>query len=138
LEKSVHEEKLLQIIKSFSPDYLVLAKYMRILSPEFVQHFLNRIINIHHFFLPAFIDANSYKQAFQRGVKIIGATAHFVNNNLDKGRIIIQQVIPVGHTFITKDMAVAARDVEKIVLSSALKLLFNEKVLVSGNKTIVF
>jgi formyltetrahydrofolate deformylase len=133
-----HEQEVLEVVMRYNPDYLVLAKYMRILSPAFVQHFPNRIVNIHHSFLPAFIGANPYRQAYERGVKIIGATAHFVNSDLDEGPIIVQNVIPVDHTFALQDMMQSGRDVEKIVLARALKLVLNDKVAVVGNKTIVF
>jgi formyltetrahydrofolate deformylase len=133
-----HEKELLEIIEAYNPDFLVLAKYMRILSPSFIDKFSNRIINIHHSFLPAFIGANPYMQAYERGVKIIGATAHFVNNNLDEGPIIAQNVIPVTHSQSAKEMTQAGRDVEKIVLANALDLVFNEKVFVYRNKTIIF
>ena len=111
---------------------------MRILSPATVTKFANRIINIHHSFLPAFVGANPYVQAYERGVKIIGATAHFVNDNLDEGPIIAQSVIPVTHSQSAKEMAQAGRDVEKIVLANALQLVFNERVFVYRNKTIIF
>ena len=133
-----HDEEMYHTIEPYQPDYLVLAKYMRVLSPGFVERFPNRIINIHHSFLPAFIGANPYRQAYERGVKIIGATAHFVSNNLDEGPIIAQNVIPTNHTLNARDMAQAGRDVEKIVLAQALKLVFQDKVFVSGNKTIIF
>ena len=133
-----HEQELLTVIEKYNPDFLVLAKYMRILSSEFADKFANRIINIHHSFLPAFIGANPYVQAYERGVKIIGATAHFVNNNLDEGPIIAQNVIPVTHSQSAKEMAQAGRDVEKIVLANALQLVFNERVFVYRNKTIIF
>ena len=138
LTREEHETKVLDIIDQYNPEYLVLAKYMRVLTPEFIRRYSARIINIHHSFLPAFVGANPYKQAFKRGVKIIGATAHFVNEELDEGPIIAQNVIPVDHTYDHDDMATAGRDVEKNVLSSALKLVFDEKVLVTGNKTIIF
>ncbi|MDX2071025.1 MAG: formyltetrahydrofolate deformylase [Haliscomenobacter sp.] len=133
-----HEQEVLEVVQRYNPEYLVLAKYMRILSPEFVRNFPNRIINIHHSFLPAFIGANPYRQAYERGVKIIGATAHFVNNDLDEGPILMQNVIPVDHTYSVQDMMQSGRDVEKIVLAHALKLVFNDKVAVVGNKTIIF
>ncbi|WP_352339826.1 formyltransferase family protein, partial [Psychrobacter sp. 16-MNA-CIBAN-0192] len=87
------------VIKPYDPDFVVLAKYMRVLTPEFVTAFADKIINIHHSFLPAFIGASPYKQAWDRGVKIIGATAHFVNNHLDEGPIIKQDVISVDHSY---------------------------------------
>ncbi len=133
-----HEAAVLKALEIYNPEYLVLAKYMRILNPEFVGHYNNRIINIHHSFLPAFIGANPYKQAFERGVKIIGATAHFVNNELDEGPIIAQNVIDVNHRYSAKDMSRAGKDVEKNVLARALKLVFQDRVFIHGNKTIVF
>ena len=133
-----HDEEILAIVQKLNPDFLVLAKYMRILSPAFVGHYNNRIINIHHSFLPAFIGANPYQKAYERGVKIIGATAHFVNEMLDEGPIIAQSVIPVDHTHDAKEMAQAGRDVEKNVLANALKLVCNERVFVFKNKTIIF
>lgn len=136
--KEEYEAELLAITQQYSPDYLVLAKYMRILSPQFVAHFENRILNIHHSFLPAFIGANPYKQAYERGVKLIGATAHFVTNDLDEGPIIVQRVIPVDHGFSAKDMIAAGHEVERNVLAEALRLVLEDRVFVSGNKTIVF
>lgn len=133
-----HEAEVLKKIEEYDPEFLVLAKYMRILSPEIVTKFSNRIINIHHSFLPAFVGANPYVQAYERGVKIIGATAHFVNDNLDEGPIIAQSIIPVTHSQSAKEMAQAGRDVEKIVLANALQLVFNERVFVYRNKTVIF
>jgi len=137
LSRAEHDAKVMEVLKTKEFDYLVLAKYMRILSPNFVQHYENRIINIHHSFLPAFIGANPYKQAYERGVKIIGATAHFVNNNLDEGPIIAQDITDVDHSFGWQDMRDAGRDVEKVVLSNALKLALEDKVFVYGNKTVL-
>lgn len=111
---------------------------MRILTPEFIKAYPNRILNIHHSFLPAFIGARPYDQAYIRGVKIIGATAHFVNENLDEGPIIAQNVIPAGHSHSASEMAQAGRDVEKTVLAKALKLVLEDRIFVSGNKTIIF
>jgi formyltetrahydrofolate deformylase len=138
LSRADHEAAVLEVVQRYQPEYLVLAKYMRILSPEFVAHFPNRIINIHHSFLPAFIGATPYRQAYERGVKIIGATAHFVNNDLDEGPIIVQNVIPVDHTHDISDMVQMGQDVEKIALARALQIVFEDKVVVSGNKTIIF
>lgn len=132
------EGRVLACLENYQFDYLVLAKYMRILSPNFVRHFEGRIINIHHSFLPAFIGANPYKQAFERGVKIIGATAHFVNNNLDEGPIITQDVININHEFSWKQMQEAGRNVEKNVLSHALDLVFEDRIFIHKNKTIIF
>ena len=139
LQRAEHEEKIMAELEKFGEiDYIVLAKYMRILTPEFVSRYDERIINIHHSFLPAFIGANPYKQAYDRGVKIIGATAHFVNNNLDEGPIIAQDVIPIDHTMDWRQMRNAGRDVEKIVLAKALKLALEDKIFVYANKTVIF
>jgi len=136
--REAHEAEVMQAIQAYNPDFVVLAKYMRILSPAFVGAYANRLINIHHSFLPAFVGANPYAQAYERGVKIIGATAHFVNEQLDQGPIIAQNVIPVDHTQSAKEMAQAGRDVEKIVLAKSLKMVFDEQVFVYRNKTILF
>lgn len=139
LTREEHEQKMLETIKQFDFDYVVLAKYMRILTPNFVNSFEKGVlINIHHSFLPAFIGAKPYKQAFDRGVKIIGATAHFVTNDLDEGPIICQDVIKVSHNYSADDMARAGRDVERQVLTTALSHVIENKVFIHGNKTIVF
>ena len=138
IDREEHERQVMQRINDYQYDYLVLAKYMRILTENFVSQYAHKIINIHHSFLPAFIGANPYKQAFERGVKIIGATAHFVTSDLDEGPIIAQNIIPVNHRFNWRDMQRAGRDVEKSVLSRALSLVLNDRVFIHGNKTIVF
>lgn len=139
LQREEHENKIIECINSFDDvDYIVLAKYMRILTPKFVETYEDKILNIHHSFLPAFIGANPYKQAFERGVKIIGATAHFVNNNLDEGPIISQEVISIDHAYSWRDMQRSGRDVEKVVLSRALKLALEDRIFVYANKTIIF
>jgi formyltetrahydrofolate deformylase len=138
LAREEHEAKVMECINTHDFDYIVLAKYMRILTPDFVKAYRQKIINIHHSFLPAFIGANPYKQAFERGVKIIGATAHYVTNDLDEGPIIAQDVIPVNHRLSWKDMQRAGRDGEKIVLSRALALVLHDRVFVNGNKTVIF
>jgi formyltetrahydrofolate deformylase len=138
LSREEHEAQVMKLIGEFEFDYIVLAKYMRILTPTFVNAYPEQIINIHHSFLPAFIGANPYKQAFDRGVKIIGATAHFVTDDLDEGPIIAQDVIPVNHRYSWKDMQKAGRDGEKIVLSRALALVLHDRVFVNGNKTVIF
>jgi len=132
------EQQMADVIQQYAPDYIVLAKFMRILSPAFVARFPMRIINIHHSFLPAFIGANPYKQAFERGVKLIGATAHFVSNELDEGPIIAQQIIPVNHSFTAATMVKAGQEIETAVLANALKLVIEDRVFVYGNKTVVF
>ncbi len=133
-----HEREILEVLDGLNFDYMVLAKYMRILSADFVERFEGRIINIHHSFLPAFVGANPYKQAYERGVKIIGATAHFVNNALDEGPIICQDITKINHTMDWKDMQKSGRDVEKIVLAKALNLALEERIFIYNNKTIVF
>jgi len=139
LDREEHEDKILECLDGFEDiDYIVLAKYMRILTPKFIEAYENKIINIHHSFLPAFIGANPYKQAYERGVKIIGATSHFVNNNLDEGPIIAQEVIHVNHAYSWRDMQRSGKDVEKVVLSRALKLALEDRIFVYANKTVIF
>ncbi len=132
-----HEIKLIDIIKKYNPDLLVLAKFMRILTPSFVSQFPRKIINIHHSFLPAFIGARPYHQAYERGVKIIGATAHFVTHDLDEGPIIDQNIRHIDHTYSAEDMVKKGRDVEKTVLSHAISLVLEDRVFVYGNKTVI-
>jgi formyltetrahydrofolate deformylase len=136
--REAHEAELLKILTPLAPEFLVLAKYMRILSPSFLARWPDRIINIHHSFLPAFAGAKPYHQAFARGVKVIGATAHFINHELDSGPIIVQQVIPVDHTHTPQDLIQAGRDVEQMVLSRALRLVFEDRIFLCGNRTIIF
>ena len=133
-----HEKMVLTQLKKLNFDYLILAKYMRILSRDFVLNYEEKIINIHHSFLPAFIGANPYKQAYERGVKIIGATAHFVTECLDEGPIITQDVVLVNHEMDWQDMRRAGRNIEKVVLTRALDLVFDERVFVYKNKTVIF
>lgn len=138
LSRSEHEAAMLKTIGQLKPDFLVLAKYMRVLSPEFVDRFPARIINIHHSFLPAFVGAKPYQQAFERGVKVIGASAHFVTEKLDEGPLIVQQVIPVDHTHTARDLSQAGRDVEQMVLARALRLVLEDRVFLCGNRTVIF
>lgn len=138
IERSEHEDKITAAIEMYSPDYIILAKYMRILSGNFVSRFQNKMINIHHSFLPAFIGANPYQKAHSRGVKIIGATAHFVTEDLDEGPIIAQEVIPVNHRYEVSDMIQAGKDVEKMTLAHALKLALEDRIFVINNRTVIF
>ncbi len=115
MSREEHEDKMIAKISEYEPELIVLAKYMRILTPKFVETFPKKVLNIHHSFLPAFIGANPYKQAHERGVKIIGATAHYVTNDLDEGPIIFQDVVRVDHSYSWEDMRNAGRNVEKIV-----------------------
>jgi formyltetrahydrofolate deformylase len=138
LSKEKFESAVIEKIEKFTFDYIVLAKFMRILSPQFVAKFPVKLINIHHSFLPAFAGANPYKQAFERGVKLIGATAHFVTDELDEGPIIAQQIIPVNHSLTASDMMKAGKEIETSVLAKALRLVFEDRVSVYKNKTVVF
>jgi formyltetrahydrofolate deformylase len=137
--REVHEKEIASVLERYRPDYLVLAKYMRLLTPAFVAEYANRIINIHHSFLPAFAGANPYQQAFARGVKIIGATAHLVTAELDAGPIIAQGVLPVDHSYTAEDMTRAGRDIEKIVLAlaKAVRLVLEERVFLHGSRTVI-
>ena len=126
------------LLDKHQPDFIVLARYMQILSNEFVSRYPNRIINIHHSFLPAFIGGRPYHQAFERGVKLIGATSHYVTQELDDGPIIEQDVVRVSHRDTVEDLIRKGRDLEKIVLSRAVRLHVENRVLVYGNKTVVF
>lgn len=138
MEKQIFEQQIIKTISNYNFDFIVLAKFMRILSPSFVANFIHKIVNIHHSFLPAFIGASPYKQAHNRGVKLIGATAHFVTNDLDEGPIITQQTTPVTHTYQTADMVRSGKEIETAVLIKALQSLFADRVFVYDNKTIVF
>ena len=137
MSREEHEELIIKEVNKYEPELIVLAKYMRILTPTFVETFPKKVLNIHHSFLPAFIGANPYKQAHQRGVKIIGATAHYVTNDLDEGPIIAQDVVRIDHSYSWQDMRKAGRNVEKIVLSDAFQMLLEDKVFVHGNKTVI-
>lgn len=136
--KENFEDELMNIIRPYKPDFLILAKFMRVLSPGFINSFNLKIINIHHSFLPAFTGANPYSQAFKRGVKIIGATAHFVTDDLDEGPIITQKIISVNHSFRLADLIKAGRENETAALAKAMQLVFEDRVFVYNNKTVVF
>ena len=136
--KAQFEKELAAQVAIYKPDYIVLAKFMRILSPSFVALFENKLINIHHSFLPAFIGANPYRQAHTRGVKIIGATAHFVTNDLDEGPIIVQRTKSITHSQDVPQLVTAGKEIEKAVLSHAIQLLTEDRVMRQGNKTIIF
>jgi formyltetrahydrofolate deformylase len=138
LPRATHEAALARVIDGYAPHSIVLARYMRVLSEDFVGRYPDRIINIHHSFLPAFAGASPYRQAFARGVKVIGATAHVVTAELDDGPIIAQDVIHVDHAFTPERMAQAGRDVEKLVLAKAVRLVLEERVFLHGRRTVVF
>ena len=138
ISREDHETALFAEIRRYAPEYVVLARYMRVLSAGAIGHYADRIVNIHHSFLPAFAGASPYKQAHERGVKLIGATAHFVTAELDAGPIISQDVIPVSHADTPQRMAQAGRDVEKLVLARAVRLVAEERVFLHGRRTVVF
>jgi formyltetrahydrofolate deformylase len=132
------ENKIQSLIDEHRPDFMVLARYMQILSDEFVSRYPQRIINIHHSFLPAFVGARPYHQSFDRGVKMIGATSHYVTEVLDDGPIIEQDVVRVSHRDTVEDLIRKGQDLEKVVLSRAVRWHVENRVLVYGNKTVVF
>jgi len=137
-DKNEQEEQILKIIEKSKIDVVVLARYMQILSPELCAKLSGKAINIHHSFLPSFKGAKPYAQAFDRGVKLIGATAHYVTNDLDEGPIIEQEVARVDHTYQADDLAAIGRDTECAVLARALKYHTEHRVLLNGKKTVVF
>ncbi|GAA4818295.1 formyltetrahydrofolate deformylase [Litoribaculum gwangyangense] len=132
------ENKQLELLEKYEIDFIVLARYMQIVSAKLINKYNNKIINIHHSFLPAFIGAKPYHSAYKRGVKIIGATSHYVTEELDAGPIIEQDVTRVTHAHAIEDLIAKGRDLEKIVLANAVKLHANRKVMVFNNKTVIF
>jgi formyltetrahydrofolate deformylase len=128
----------IDLLEQNSIDTLVLARYMQVLSPQFVERYQNRIINIHHSFLPAFVGSSPYRQAYERGVKIIGATSHYVTEELDEGPIIEQDIMRVSHKDTLDDLVRKGRDLERLVLAKALRLHSEHRILVNGKKTVVF
>jgi len=135
---SMAERREIELFNSLGIDLIVLARYMQILSPEFAETYKNRIINIHHSFLPAFVGAKPYHQAYSRGVKIIGATSHYVTADLDQGPIIAQDVAQVSHRDSVEDLIRKGKSLEKNVLSRAVQLHLEHKIVVFGNKTVIF
>jgi formyltetrahydrofolate deformylase len=136
--KAAQEQRAIEKLEEQRIDLIVLARYMQILTEGFVDRYRNRIINIHHSFLPAFAGARPYHQAHERGVKIIGATAHYVTPELDQGQIIEQDVVRVSHRDSVADLIRKGRDLEKVVLARAVDLHLRNRVVVYGNKTVVF
>ena len=136
--KAEAEHEQIKTLKEHKIDFIVLARYMQILSSDFVDRYPNKIINIHHSFLPAFPGAKPYHSAYERGVKIIGATSHYVTSDLDEGPIIEQEIVRVSHIHNVQDFILKGRDLEKIVLSRAIKHHIQHKVLVYNNKTVIF
>ena len=135
--KESAESSLLELIKEHDIDFIVLARYMQILSDDVCSKYSGRIINIHHSFLPSFKGAKPYHQAFARGVKLIGATAHYVTADLDEGPIIGQSVVPVDHSYSADELVVLGRDVERTVLSQAVKLHAEDRVFLNAHRTVV-
>ena len=136
--KAEAEAKQLELLEKHNVHFIVLARYMQIVSKKLIDKYPNKIINIHHSFLPAFVGAKPYHSAFKRGVKIIGATSHYITEELDAGPIIEQDVAHVSHTYTIEDLISKGRDLEKIVLSNAIKLHIERKVMVYNNKTVIF
>lgn len=137
-DKDKAEAQVLGLLKKNSIDLVILARFMQILSPEFVESYPKRIINIHHSFLPAFIGAKPYHQAYKRGVKLIGATAHYVTSDLDQGPIIEQDIMRISHRDNVLDLVQKGKDLEKIILSRAVKWHLENRILSYSNKTVVF
>jgi formyltetrahydrofolate deformylase len=137
-ENAYDEKTLEQLIEVHNPDLIVLARYMQIISPDICREYEGRIINIHHSFLPAFKGSGPYKQAYQRGVKLIGATAHFVTSDLDEGPIISQGVTEVSHSKNEASLKSIGRDIEKSTLSKAVKLFCEDRIFLCGGRTIIF
>jgi formyltetrahydrofolate deformylase len=136
--KAAAEDELRVLLQNFEVDFVVLARYMQVLSSDFCAEFGGRIINIHHSFLPSFKGARPYHQAYERGVKLIGATAHFVTSNLDEGPIIDQDVVRVSHARVPAELVALGRDVERSVLARAVKLVAEDRVALVGNRTVIF
>ena len=136
--KAAQEAREIEELKAYNINLVILARYMQILSAGFVDQFKNRIINIHHSFLPAFAGGKPYRQAYERGVKVIGATSHYVTEDLDEGPIIAQDVIKVSHRDSVEDMKLKGKDIERVVLAKAVRLHLENRILVYGSKTIVF
>jgi formyltetrahydrofolate deformylase len=136
--KLEQEAEVIQLLDSNEIDLIIMARYMQILSSDFINHYPERIINIHHSFLPAFQGANPYRKAYERGVKLIGATAHYATEDLDEGPIIEQDVKPVTHESTPKTLKIIGADIEKLVLARAVKCHLNHQIIVSGNRAIVF
>ena len=137
-KKESIERQEVALLEENGIDTIVLARYMQILSSEFVERYQHRIINIHHSFLPAFVGSNPYRQAYERGVKIIGATSHYVTEELDQGPIIAQDIIKVSHKDTLDDLVRKGRDLERLVLAKALRFHAEHRILVNGKKTVVF
>jgi formyltetrahydrofolate deformylase len=137
-DKAAQEAQIIKLATETEAELVVLARYMQIVSPSFCEFFNGRLINIHHSFLPSFKGAKPYHQAFERGVKIIGATSHYVTSDLDEGPIIAQETTPVTHAHTPEDLVRLGQDVENRVLAKAIKLHVEKRVFLNGHKTIIF
>ncbi|MNS84220.1 Formyltetrahydrofolate deformylase [compost metagenome] len=136
--KAEQEAAIIKLLDDAKVDFVVMARYMQILSPEFLSHYHHRVINIHHSFLPAFIGGRPYHQAYERGVKLIGATSHYATEDLDEGPIIDQSVVRVDHRDTVEDLVRKGRDIERLVLAKGVRLHVDHRVIVHGRRTIVF
>jgi formyltetrahydrofolate deformylase len=136
--KTEAEARLRELVETLDVDFIVLARYMQVLSPELCEEWRGRVVNIHHSFLPGFKGARPYHQAHERGVKLIGATAHFVTPELDDGPIIDQDVVRVSHARTPDDLVALGRDVERVVLARAVKLIAEDRVALVGRRTVIF
>jgi formyltetrahydrofolate deformylase len=136
--KLAQERRMLDLLAAAEVDFVVLARYMQILSPTFIHQYPDRVINIHHSFLPAFAGGSPYKQAYNRGVKMIGATSHYVTEDLDAGPIIAQETVATSHRDTVEALVMKGRDLERVVLARAVRLHIDDRILVSQNKTVVF
>jgi formyltetrahydrofolate deformylase len=137
-DKGAQEQRILELLGKERIDLVVLARYMQILTPAFVDAWPERVINIHHSFLPAFAGAEPYRQAYNRGVKLIGATSHYVTRDLDEGPIIAQDVVRVGHRDAIADLERKGRDLERVVLAHAVRCHLEDRIIAYGRKTVVF
>lgn len=136
--KAAQEARILELLADARTDFVVMARYMQILTGEFLSHYPHRVINIHHSFLPAFVGGKPYHQAYERGVKLIGATAHYATEDLDEGPIIDQDVVRVSHGETVDDLIRKGRDIERVVLARAVRLHAENRILVTGRRTVVF
>ena len=136
--RAASEEKLLSLVRQYDVDFVILARYMQILSPELCRELMGKVVNIHHSFLPGFAGARPYHQAYERGVKLIGATAHFVTPELDEGPIIEQDVVRVTHARGPNDLVSLGRDIERNVLFRAVHLMAEDRVTLVGDRTVIF
>lgn len=137
LNHNEHNQKITNTIDTYQPNYIILTKYIQILTPKFITHFPNKIINIHHSFLPTFINTHPYHQTYKHNIKIINATTHYINNNLNKNPIIIQNIIHIDHTYTTKNIIHTNRNIEKNILNRTLYKILTQRIFIYNNRTII-